>query len=326
MAHARISLICTVFNEGDSLAPFLESLTRQSRLPDEFVIVDGGSKDTTVHQLEDFAKTAAFPVRIHVSPGANIAAGRNEAIDQARHPIIAVTDAGCVLATTWLETLLAPLEADRQVMIAAGWYEPPVDLPFWQDIIAAATHTHRKIVNPATFLPSSRSIAFRKNAWEAVGGYPEWLTKTAEDTLFDLSLRARGFRQVFVEEAVVYWYPRPDLASLWKQYASYGYGDAEAGLERQLFRVKSWGFATAAGIGLVSYLLNDWRWLLAIPVSLLVFGYTPLAVIPQFKFRYLCVPIPKLTASLAQYIGYWRGLSSPSVHSDQKRSKPNRRR
>ena len=49
----------------------------------------------------------------------------------------------------------------------------------------------RDEVDPATFLPSSRSVAFRKAAWAAVGGYPEWLDY-CEDLVFDLSLRERG--------------------------------------------------------------------------------------------------------------------------------------
>ena len=45
-------------------------------------------------------------------------------------------------------------------------------------------------IDPQTFLPSSRSIAFTKEAWAAVGGYPEWLDY-CEDLLFDLALRDR---------------------------------------------------------------------------------------------------------------------------------------
>lgn len=311
MAHTKVSVICTVFNEAGSLAPFLESLRDQSRLPDEFVVVDAGSRDTTVEQFRTFAKTASFPVHIHISPGANIAKGRNEAIAASKYSVIAVTDAGCTLKKTWLEELTKPLEDDAGVAVAAGWYEPPPRLPFWHDVIAAATHTHRKSVNPATFLPSSRSIAFRKEAWEAVSGYPEWLTKTAEDTLFDLALRAKGFKQVFCERAIVYWYPRPSLRELWKQYVSYGYGDAEAGLEKKLFRTKSWGAVAVLALILVGYSLSDWRWLLPIAVGAIAFGYTPLLAVPRRKARYLLVPIPKITASVAQYIGYWKGLSSP---------------
>ena len=48
-------------------------------------------------------------------------------------------------------------------------------------------------VDAATFLPSSRSVLFRRAAWQRVGGYPEWLDY-CEDLVFDLALQAAGLR------------------------------------------------------------------------------------------------------------------------------------
>ena len=45
-------------------------------------------------------------------------------------------------------------------------------------------------IDPARFLPSSRSVAFTRRAWEQVGGYPEWLDY-CEDLVFDFALRGR---------------------------------------------------------------------------------------------------------------------------------------
>jgi hypothetical protein len=84
-----------------------------------------------------------------------------------------------------------------------------------------------KKVDPNTFLPSSRSIAFRKAAWKSVNGYPEWLTLTAEDTLFDVCLKNADCNFVFAPKAVVYWRPRRNLSALLRQYYLYGFGDGE---------------------------------------------------------------------------------------------------
>ncbi|MFO7742319.1 MAG: glycosyltransferase, partial [Anaerolineae bacterium] len=48
----RISVIATVLNEGKSLPRLLDSLTAQTRQPDEVVICDGGSTDGTLAVLE----------------------------------------------------------------------------------------------------------------------------------------------------------------------------------------------------------------------------------------------------------------------------------
>ena len=48
------SFISTVYNEEKSLPDFLKSFFEQDYLPDEMIIVDGGSKDNTLNILKDF--------------------------------------------------------------------------------------------------------------------------------------------------------------------------------------------------------------------------------------------------------------------------------
>jgi glycosyltransferase involved in cell wall biosynthesis len=59
-----VSVALATFNGAKYLAPQLESLARQSKLPDELVISDDGSRDRTVEIARDFAARAPFPVRI----------------------------------------------------------------------------------------------------------------------------------------------------------------------------------------------------------------------------------------------------------------------
>lgn len=47
----KISLCITVFNEEKSIKRLLTSIERQTKLPDEIVIVDGGSIDKTIDFL-----------------------------------------------------------------------------------------------------------------------------------------------------------------------------------------------------------------------------------------------------------------------------------
>ncbi len=43
----NVSVIITVLNEAESLPGLFDSLAAQSRLPDQVVVVDGGSVDGT---------------------------------------------------------------------------------------------------------------------------------------------------------------------------------------------------------------------------------------------------------------------------------------
>lgn len=59
-----ISIAMCTYNGSRYLSEQLASIAAQTRLPDELVVCDDGSKDGTLAILERFAATAPFPVRI----------------------------------------------------------------------------------------------------------------------------------------------------------------------------------------------------------------------------------------------------------------------
>ncbi|HZD57662.1 MAG TPA: glycosyltransferase family 2 protein [Anaerolineales bacterium] len=92
-------------------------------------------------------------------------------------------------------------------------------------------------VKPKEFLPSSRSLAFRKVAWQEVGGYPEWLTLTGEDTYFAMELKRCTSRWAFVPEAVVEWLAPKEIFPYWKKQYLWSLGDGESGVNAQNYWV-----------------------------------------------------------------------------------------
>ncbi|MCA1727289.1 MAG: glycosyltransferase [Actinobacteria bacterium] len=226
----KVSLISTVKDAGPALEPFLESLRAQTRTPDEVVIVDGGSADGTLHWLEREPS-----ITVISEPGANISMGRNAAIRAAAHDVIAVTDADCILSPDWLERILAPLE-DDSADVAMGFYRP-APRSFFEACAAAVSLPEAHEVDPDGFMPSARSLAFRREAIEDAGGYPEWLD-IGEDMYVNHRWRERGARMAFVPEALVWWPVRPDLRSTWRQYASYARGDARADMYPQRHAIR----------------------------------------------------------------------------------------
>lgn len=223
----RVSLCATLFNEADSVAAWIESVFAQSHPPDEVVLCDAGSTDGTIEHLEAIA--AERPeLRLIVEPGANVPEGRNIAIAAAAGPLIAVTDAGTILDPDWLERLLEPLEVDPELAVSAGFYRPAGRNAFERLLATVITPRRRDIADDG-FPPSSRSVAFRKEWWERVGGYPAWL-RACEDLVFDFRLRDLGARFAFAPEAIVSWYPRPTLRGFYAQYRHYARGDGHGHL------------------------------------------------------------------------------------------------
>jgi len=224
-----ISLISTVYNEGNNILSFLDALKAQTVRPDEIIIVDACSTDDTALLIERFRnENKDLNLKLlRETKRVNIARGRNIAISRATGGIIAVTDAGCVADKRWFEEIIAPFSRDNGIDVVCGWFEPIIETEFHRKVAESIVPTLED-VDPESFIPSSRSIAFKKACWERAGGYPEHLTLCAEDSLFDLTLRRLGFRFFFTPDAKVYWRMRDNVDALLNQVYMYGFGDGEA--------------------------------------------------------------------------------------------------
>lgn len=222
-----VSLVCTMLNEVNAVNDLMESIAAQTVRPREVIIVDGGSRDGTQLHVEWWHGRLGCPLRLIELTGATIATGRNAGIAAARFPIIAITDAGVRLDARWLETIIAPF-ADETVAVSAGFFiTDPHSL--FEVAMGATVLPHIDEIDPAPFLPSSRSVAVRKAAWERVGGYPAWLDY-CEDVVFDLAIREAHLSIAFVPDAIARFRPRATLRAFWQQYFRYARGDGKAGL------------------------------------------------------------------------------------------------
>lgn len=253
----KVTLISTVLNEARSLPTLLDSIAAQTRLPAEVIICDGGSADNTIDLLRAERR---FPLRVIARPGANISQGRNLAIAEASGEVIACVDAGVRLDPKWLEKLVEPMTptppslATQGRAVSAGFFLPDGHTPF-EIAMGATVLPQLSDINPATFLPSSRSVAFTKAAWQTVGGYPEWIDY-CEDLLFDLALREKFGTFAFAPEAIAYFKPRSSLKSFFRQYYLYARGDGKANLwlKRHLIRYGTYliGVPAIALLGTIS--------------------------------------------------------------------------
>ena len=238
----RVALIATVLNEGERLTATLAGIDAQTRQPDEIVIVDGGSTDGSFDVLERWA-WGRDGVRVERREGANIPAGRNAAISLTDCDAIAVTDGGCVLEPGWLQALAGVLETG--VDVAMGFYAADARTRF-ERIMSCLNLPDVEEIDPQRFMPSSRSVAFRREVWEKAGGYPEWLP-IGEDMYFDFRIVEQGASRRFVPDALVRWHLRPDIPSTVRQYFRYARGDGRSGMypRRHGLRFVTYGTALA---------------------------------------------------------------------------------
>ena len=309
-----VSLVMTVRNEAQSIGAVFDSLRAQTHPPDEVVIADGGSTDGTAAAIRAYAATAPWPLRVLDCPGANISQGRNAAIAAAAHDLLAVTDAGVRLDPGWLAALLEAFDgAAGPVDVASGFFAPDPHTVV-ERAMGATVLPVLAVIDPPTFLPSSRSIAFRRSAWAAAGGYPEWLDY-CEDLVFDFALRAAGQRFLFAPRALAYFRPRGTWRSFFLQYYRYARGDGKAGLWRKRHAIRYGTYLAAAGL-LALGAGRRWPW------ALLALGGAAYCATPYRRLRpwlaglrpaevaqaLALVPLIRLVGDVAKMAGYPAGV------------------
>src|SRR5271167_3309074 len=232
-----VTVAATVLNEVDDIDALVESLMHQTLAPAEVIIVDGGSTDGTWEHLE--AARAKYPALVPIrdescslqhSPGP-IARGRNVAIAAASSEVIAFTDAGCTHSPDWLANLTAPIfKGDSEYSVGGSYIDltnlDPAASTVW-DVASAPFFGVKLNADAATKSCTARSMAFRKDLWRRVGGFPETVF-LGEDTVFDAKVR-KLVTPAFPERAKAAYQPRHTFRSALRQMVSYSVTDGVLG-------------------------------------------------------------------------------------------------
>jgi len=102
----KTSLIITTYNWKEALAAVLDSVIRQSELPDEVIVADDGSRDDTKALIETFVQD--FPVPLLHSwqqdEGFQLSKSRNRAIAMASGDYLIMIDGDIVLSRDFIRS------------------------------------------------------------------------------------------------------------------------------------------------------------------------------------------------------------------------------
>lgn len=202
-----VTAILPVFNGRRFLRDAVQSVIAQSLPPLELIVVDDGSTDDSLAELEGLAP-APFPIRILQQANKGQSAARNLAAHQAEGEYFAFLDQDDRWYPQHLEMLVAPLVANA----AVGWsYSDFDEMDFDGNVVtrsfmraAGLSHPKRTIfecvAGDVMVLPSASVL--RRTAFEQAGGFDEALCGYEDDDLFVRFFRL-GWEHVFVESSLV---------------------------------------------------------------------------------------------------------------------------
>lgn len=187
-----VALLMPSLNEENSVAYTLDSIFKSSRLPDEIIVADGGSKDRTLSIVEQY-KNKGVDLKVVNNPEVFAGAGRNHAFEVCTSSVIMLMDFGNTVESDWIEKMVAPFEQEAEIDFVSGAFIPHANTGFEHCVACILYHNNslldkiplEKLMKqmPKDHSPGALSLAVSRKMWEKLEGMPSWL-RASEDKLF----------------------------------------------------------------------------------------------------------------------------------------------
>jgi glycosyltransferase involved in cell wall biosynthesis len=180
----KLSVIVCAHNEGAYLQTCLFSLLAQTRPPDEVLVINNASTDSTRAVAERIPQ-----VRVYDEPRKGLVIAREAGRRQATGDVLVYVDADCRAPLAWLERIERRFTHDHDLVALSGPYRY-YDWDWWgRTLIRAYDFT----LAPATQLLVKHCLRFgsifyggnfavRRTALDEIGGFDTSIEFHGEDT------------------------------------------------------------------------------------------------------------------------------------------------
>jgi glycosyltransferase involved in cell wall biosynthesis len=213
----NLSVVVCVLNEERRIRDCLETIYRN--MPDEVILVDGGSKDRTLAIAREFTD-----IRIIESNNSSLTKDRQKGIDAAIHPLIAMVDADHRLRDNDLESLLNDMEEFNFDIVQSGLISFS-NHGFWDAAEEKAWELTQNIPGRRTMVGTAPAI-YKKSIFE-YARFDDRITATIDDTDFSYRLSKFPDLRVGIGRTKIRQYHFSDFKTYVKKFQWYGKGDGE---------------------------------------------------------------------------------------------------
>ena len=257
MSNRGVTVILSVYNQGQTVAKCLQSLLEQTYTNVEIWVADDGSTDNTREIVSN------FPVRLFRFKHRGRTRTLNELLPMVETEPIAIVEGDAIYQSNYLEACIKHF-ASRQVGgVIARQLAVKCD-----SLVSRAISAYREVrwnlVDRPKYIESTAWV-FRRKALEDVGGFDGDLT-VADDAAMGITLIHHGWRIEFEPDTAWYHHEPTSLRALMRQRFRWGVGS-------YVFLKKYGGEFTNPHVKM------RWKTLLGF------YGFLFLAVIAFFFFR-----------------------------------------
>ncbi|MFN8577296.1 MAG: glycosyltransferase family 2 protein [Candidatus Sericytochromatia bacterium] len=277
-----ISVIIPVYNEEKHLNEVFSSIDEQN-YPKEFteiIFVDGNSQDQSIKLLKEYASKKQN-IHIYNNEKKIVPISMNIGIKNSNGKYVIRLDSHSKYNKDYLSKCVEVLQKTNAENVG-GAIRLIGELPV-QKAIKLATTCAFGIGNSGFhyedyegYVESVYLGAYRKDILEKIGMYDEELVRNQDDELNYRLIKSGG--KIFMSKEIIsYYYPRPSLKRLWKQYYEYGYWRVRV-IQKHKFPASIRQlipaiFVTSIILGIILLFFKGLGLLILLP---LIFLYTPL--------------------------------------------------
>jgi GT2 family glycosyltransferase len=223
----KITVIVPTYKRPDFVVRTITSLAEQTLAPNQIIVVDNAPTDESKAVVSEMRSTVRG-LRHLAEPRLGVSVARNRAVEEATGELVAFIDDDAVASPRWLQALVEGVRRTPQAVAVAG----PIGLR-WSRTSPAWVHgleswygdfnlgEQRKQIEYPLY-PFASNLAFRREAFLSVGGFPvelgprgERRISNEEDGLFR-RVAERGWPVVYEPGALVYHWVHADR--LYRRY------------------------------------------------------------------------------------------------------------
>lgn len=218
------SIIIPLYNRPQEIDELLHSLTKQSYLQFEVLIIEDGSINDAKAVVVKYEKS--LDIKYFVKPNAGQGFARNYGFERAQGDFFVIFDSDCLIPADYLETVRDYLFEHN--LDAYGGPDAAHDsfTPIQKAISYAMTSPFTtggirgNAKHIGQFHPRSFNMGVSREVFEKVGGFI--LTRLGEDIEYSIRIHENGFKIGLIPGAKVYHKRRTSFYQFYKQLHFFG--------------------------------------------------------------------------------------------------------
>ncbi len=238
------SVVMTVYNDEKKIVACLNEISAQTMKPNEVVIVDGGSKDSTCRLIQEYG-CSHINIRLITGGRYTISQGLNMAIKAIQTDYVAIMAVGNHYDPCYLKRIVHKMEENPK---ADGVYGTVI-----------GTHKNRfERLYSSVFvafdpgMPTNHGVLMKKSIFHDIGWFCEDFKYAGEDSEFYRRAKKKNKKFVCAQNASIIWEVPKNYKEYFKQSNDYVIGGLQMYTGRMCIRerIRNVGYAGIVALAL----------------------------------------------------------------------------